>query len=196
MIAAETQIIQPGTPAPALQLFSSAGQPIDISSYWRAQPVLFFFLRHAGCALCRAHMHKLRDAYADFQRAGAGVLLITFADAAGAAQLQRGQNIPFPVLADPARRAYRAFGLVEGPLSAAIGPDVLLRQLGEALRGNIPYVNPANSHITQLGGSVIVDRAGVVRFAHLSNPIYHYPSIAEYLAVLADLAAGAPIAQS
>ena len=44
--------------------------------------------------------------------------------------------------------------MLEGSLADAIGPDVLLRQLAQALRGNIPYINPVHATITQLGGSV------------------------------------------
>ena len=174
--------------APAAQVYDASG-PIDLASFWLRQPTLLFFLRHAGCALCRAHLHAIRDAYAEFQRRGAAVLAITFADSQGAAQLKRSQQLPFPVLADPSRHVYRAFGMLEGSLADAIGPDVLLRQLAQALRGNIPYINPVNATITQLGGSVIVDRAGVVRFAHVATPIYNYTPVERYLAVFDELRA-------
>src|SRR5437867_614158 len=102
-------ILEPGMAAPAAQVYDTGGGSIDLASFWRAQPTLIFFLRHAGCALCRAHLHAIRDAHAEFQRRGAAVLAITFADALGAAQLKRAQRLPFAVLADPSRHAYRAF---------------------------------------------------------------------------------------
>ena len=173
--------------APAAQVYDTAGLAVGLASFWMRQPTLFFFLRHAGCALCRVHLHALRDAYAEFQPRGAAVVAITFADSQGAAQLRRAQRLPFPVLADPSRHAYRAFGMLEGSLAEAIGPDVLLRQLAQALRGNIPYINPVQATITQLGGTVIVDRAGVVRFAHVATPIYNYPPVERYLAIFDQL---------
>jgi peroxiredoxin len=173
--------------APAAQVYDIGG-PIELASFWLRQPTLLFFLRHAGCALCRAHLHTLRDAYAEFQRRDVAVVAITFADPHGAAQLKRAQRLPFPTLADPSRHAYRAFGMIEGSLAEVIGPDVLLRQLAQALRGNIPYINPVTATITQLGGTVIVDRTGVVRFAHVATPIYNYLPVEHYLASLDQLA--------
>ena len=173
--------------APRAQVYD-AGGPIELASLWLRQPALLFFLRHAGCALCRAHLHALRDAYPEFQRRDVAVVAITFADLQGAAQLKRAQRLPFPALADPSRHAYRAFGMLEGSLADALGPDVLLRQLAQALRGNIPYINPSSATITQLGGTVIVDRAGLVRLAHVATPIYNYPSIERYLAIFDQIA--------
>jgi peroxiredoxin len=177
--------------APAAQVYDTGGATIDLASYWARQPTLIFFLRHAGCALCRVHLHALRDAYAEFQRRGAAIVAVTFADSHGAAQLTRAQRLPFPVLADPSRHAYRVFGMLEGSLADALGPDVLLRQLAQALRGNIPYINPVHATITQLGGTVIVDRAGVVQFAHVATPIYNYPAVEQYLAIFDELSVAA-----
>jgi peroxiredoxin len=183
--------LQPGMAAPTGQVYDTSGGAIDLASLWRGRPALIFFLRHLGCALCRAHLQAIRDAYTEFERRGASVAAVTFADPQGAAQLQRRQQLPFPVLADPSRHAYRAFGLLEGSLASVAGPDVLLRQLAQALRGNIPYINPIEGHITQLGGTVIVDRGGVVRFAHIASPIYSYTPIEGYLAIIDELGVAA-----
>jgi peroxiredoxin len=187
MIAEST--LQPGMAAPTGRLYDTSGAALDLASLWLGRPALIFFLRHFGCALCRAHLQAIRDAYADFERRGASVAAVTFADSQGAAQLQRRQQLPFPVLADPSRQVYRAFGMLEGSLASGAGPDVLLRQLAQALRGNMPYINPFEGKITQLGGTVIVDRGGVVRFAHIANPIYNYTPIERYLAIIDGLAA-------
>lgn len=185
--------LQYGMAAPAVQVYDVESAPVDLASFWLRQPTLIFFLRHVGCALCRVHLHALRDAYPEFQRRGAAVVSITFADPQGAAQLKRAQRLPFPTLADPSRHAYRVFGMLEGGLADAIGPDVLLRQLAQALRGNIPYISPLQATITQLGGTVIVDRAGVVRLAHVATPIYNYPPVERYLAIFDELSFAAPV---
>jgi peroxiredoxin len=180
-----------GMAAPTGQVYDTSGGRVDLASLWRSRPALLFFLRHLGCALCRAHLQAIRDAHAEFERRGAAVAAVTFADPQGAAQLQRRQQLPFTVLADPSRQIYRAFGMVEGSLAVTAGPDVLLRQLAQAMRGNIPYINPLEGHISQLGGTVIVDHGGVVRFAHVATPIYNYTPIEQYLAIIDGLRASA-----
>src|SRR5262249_8751183 len=101
---AASVILERGMKVPAAHVYDIGGSSIDLASFWKAQPTLIFFLRHAGCALCRAHLHAIRYAYAEFQRRGAAVLAITFADSQGAAQLKQSQRLPFPIVADPSSR--------------------------------------------------------------------------------------------
>ena len=95
-------------------------------------------------------------------------------------------SLAFPVLADLERQAYHAFGLTDGHLSDAFDPAALLRQAAQALRGNIPYVTSIAA-ASQRGGVFVVDRAGIVRLAHIATPIYNYPSIEQYLTVFRAL---------
>ena len=63
-----------GMAAPAAQVYDLDGTPLELASFWMRQPTLIFFLRHAGCALCRVHLHDLRDPpSAEPQRACAGL---------------------------------------------------------------------------------------------------------------------------
>jgi peroxiredoxin len=179
--------LAPGTPAPDLALLSSDGATLQLSSLWRERPVLLFFLRHFGCALCRAELRKLRQRHAEFLERGASVVAIVPYDAAAAAKFARAQRLPFPLLADPGLSAYYAFGLENGSLHEVSGPQVLLRQAAETLRGNLAYINPLGVSIRQLGGLFIVDTQGLARLCHVARPIYNYPPLERYLAVFDEL---------
>lgn len=100
--------------------------------------------------------------------------------------------MPFEIVADPSLAIYREFGLTGGTLAHAFSPDVLMQQLSQALRGNLPYIDVRQGHVTQLGGVAIIDRNGVIRFSYTAVPIYRYPPISTYVSVLSEAASGAP----
>lgn len=179
--------LQIGMAAPDIQVQTTNDMTISLAQIWQKQPILIFFLRHFGCALCRSHLHSIRDNYDQFRERGAEVIAMTFADPRGAAQFVHQNRLPFRVFADPLRNSYRAFTLAEGTLNDALGLDVLARQVTQALRGNIPYMTSIGSSIKQLGGTFIVDQRGTVQFAHFAIPIYNYPTIAQYLSVIDQL---------
>ena len=173
------QVIALGSQAPDARVYDAAGSGVLLSEYWREQPVLLFFLRHFGCALCREHLQRIRAAFPDIQRRGGKVVAITFGEPHGAARFAQMNSLPFPVLADPERAAYHAFGLTDGHMDDVFDPVALLRQAAQALRGNIPYVTSLAA-ASQRGGVFVVDRAGFVRLAHIATPIYNYPTIEQY----------------
>src|SRR5262245_60634805 len=175
------------THAPDPPLFTMDGATTRLSTVWSAQPALLFFLRHFGCAVCRAALGQLRQHYPEFQARGATIVAIAPSDAPAAVLFARRQHLPFTILPDPPRVAFRAFGLDEGSLWEVAGPEVLMHQALEALKGNIASINPFGPSIRQFGGTFIVDRQGVLRFSHLAKPIFNYPPIGEYLAVLEEL---------
>lgn len=176
-----------GSTVPNICLTDLKGRVLSLATQWQHGPVLLFFMRHAGCALCRAHLWQLRAAHAEIGAHGGRVTVIALTDAATTASFMTRHPLPFTVLPDPARTCYRAFGLTEGSTSEIGGATVLVKQLKQALRGNLPYVLP-RAPIYQLGGSFIVDTSGVVRLAHVARPIYNYPSLATYLSVFDTLA--------
>lgn len=172
--------------APSVTLNRLDGTKVVLSTLWEKQPLLIFFLRHAGCALCRSHLRVLSSAYPQVQALGAAIAAVTFADEGSAHFLQYTQGVPFPLLLDTSRFAYQAFGMVNGKLSDALGPRILLQQLRQIPNGQMPSIAPG-ANLTQLGGSVIVDTDGFIQFHHLAHPIDRYPSIQQYVDVLTQL---------
>ena len=126
----------------------------------------------------------MRDRYAEVQARGAEVVVITPADSVGAARFARRLHLPFPVLADLRRRSFAAYGLYEATWAEVLRPEVLTRAVRELVRGNTSILSPAQSSFTQLGGLFVVDTAGIVRFGHVATPIFNYPTLEAWLAVL------------
>lgn len=85
------------------------------------------------------------------------------------------------LLSDPDRRSYAAFGFDRGSVARVwLDPRVWLRYAELLARGRRPA--PPEEDTLQLGGDVLVDPAGRVRWIHRSTGPADRPSIAAVLA--------------
>jgi hypothetical protein len=72
----------------------------------------------------------------------------------------------FEICSDPERRTYGAFGLPRVDTLALVARRTLFFYLRQALRGRVQ--RGVGSDIHQMGGNFVLDRAGNVRFTHVS----------------------------
>ncbi len=59
-------------------------------------------------------MSQLRHKYEEFRAAGAEVAAVSFAQSKALLPYARDLRLPFPLLSDPERGAYKAYGLLRG----------------------------------------------------------------------------------
>ena len=122
-----------------------------------------------------------------FEERGANVIAIGQGTGAEAARVAAARGVTYPVLGDPGKTAYRALGLGRaGWLGLLVRPFLedpagAVRNLREA--DLAASANP-RSDVKQLGGAVIVDRGGVVRWLHRSRTATDVPPNAALLAAL------------
>ena len=78
--------------------------------------------------------------------------------------LLRGLEVPYPVLVDRERSAYRAWGLARGSVLSIWGdPHVWLRYTSELVRG--ARLRPPGADTLQLGGDFVIDPGGTVVYS-------------------------------
>lgn len=129
-------------------------------------------------------MHRYRD---EFEARGATVLAIGQGTGAEADQVARELDVAIPVLGDPGRDAYRRLGLARaGWWDLLVAP--LLENLGEGLstlrEASLRWSVSPRSDVRQLGGVLIVDPAGRVRYLHRSSTATDVPPTADLLEAL------------
>jgi hypothetical protein len=91
-----------------------------------------------------------------------------------------------PIVSDPERAAYRAFGLERTSWLTFFRPKVLWGYLRGMLRGygvKKPY---AGEDVLQLGGDFVLDKLGRVVFAYPSANPADRPTIATLLACIGE----------
>jgi hypothetical protein len=139
------------------------------------------------------HLAQLRRRRGEIEeQLRARIVVVSFEPAAELAAFARQEGLPFPVLSDPDRRAYSAFGLAgRASLRRLYTPGTLLAYLQGFFRGKLPRLPGRRDDTHQLGGDVIMSREGQVIFKHPSHDPADRPSIEDIKRALKGLFEGA-----
>ncbi len=120
----------------------------------------------------------------ELEQLNADVLVVSFEPMERVRWYLEDVDFGWPVLADPGRTLYAAYGLRRGSVARVwLSPRTLAFYARELIRGRLPR-RPAGDTL-QLGGDFVIDGEGVLRFAHSSVEPADRPPVAELLAVLA-----------
>ena len=132
-------------------------------------------------------MVDVRNDYPQFQQAGGEVAVVAMAEPQQAAGFRSKYELPFRLLADPQRQAYRAYGLQRGSAWKVAGPAVWAAGLKAVVRHGVgmPVGDPL-----QLAGTFVIDRDGIIRYAHHSANSADRPPNSELIAALEALQTG------
>jgi peroxiredoxin Q/BCP len=103
-------MLEEGLPAPDFTLISDAGDAVRLSDL-RGTPTVLFFYPKDDTPGCTRQACGLRDAWGDFERAGANVLGISILDEASKARFKAKHALPFTLLADPDHVVAEAYGV-------------------------------------------------------------------------------------
>jgi peroxiredoxin len=116
----------------------------------------------------------------EFDRRGVSVVVVSFAEPATIGHYLEHHQWPFPVLADPQRRVYRAFDLKSLPWYRVLSPGTLRLYL-KLFRKGLIRRHYGKEDIYQSGGDFVIDRDGNLLFAHRSQDPADRPSMSTLL---------------
>lgn len=167
--------VQPGDRAPDLELADSLGAVVRLSDAWKDGPAIVVFLRHFGCSCAHDRVARLKQEHAGYLAAGAKVIAVGQGEPARARRFALLHGLPCPLLCDPPRRAYEAYGLLEGrPSQVVYGMsdeylrcDVDTGASFQASRRGTPTAAVDNPF--QLPGEFVVDRGGKLCLTYRSQ---------------------------
>ena len=103
-------MIEEGTKAPEFELTSDEGEPVSLEGL-RGTPVVLYFYPRDDTPGCTAQACGIRDAWKDFQEAGAVVLGVSPDGEASHATFKEKYGLPFPLLADTDHAVSEAYGV-------------------------------------------------------------------------------------
>jgi peroxiredoxin len=161
-----------GAVAPDLVLSDQTGVLRSLSHYWSAQPVLLMFWRHFGCSCGTDRAERIKQEYDEYHAVGLQPVILAQGEPARAAAYHREHRLPCPILCDPERMAYRAYGvgqwavervLYDAPAEYWAHP----RDLGEAFQdlrreaGRPPVDDPWRAT-----AEFVIGAGGVVRLCY------------------------------
>jgi peroxiredoxin len=135
--------LEVGTSAPDFTLPGTTGT-LHLADFRGKENVVLFFIREYSCPQCQRHAVSLSKMADELKALGTTVVIVGSGTPADATAYAQKLRLHLPVLADTDRAVYHQYGLHKGML-------VVL------------YV--------QRSATVLIDRAGVVRFIdHSTNP--------------------------
>ena len=103
-------MIEEGKPAPDFELASDRGEHVRLSGL-QGKPVVLYFYPKDDTPGCTRQACDIRDAWSDFERAGAVVLGVSPDGEASHAKFKAKHGLPFPLLADEGHEVAEEYGV-------------------------------------------------------------------------------------
>ncbi len=130
----------------------------------------------------------MRDAHQDLAERGWTVVAVGQGTGGRSAAFRRDNDLPFVVLGDPERAGYAAFGLKRASALDLLRPSLLVAA-GEAIFGGARQ-SRTEGEASQTPGTFIIDRAGIVRYAHPAAHAGDIPTAALLVLAVDSVVAG------
>jgi peroxiredoxin Q/BCP len=103
-------VVEEGKPAPDFELKSDSGESVKLSDLRGKQVVLYFYPKDDTPG-CTTQACGIRDAYGDFEQAGAVVLGVSPDDERSHVKFKKKFDLPFTLLADEEHRVAEEYGV-------------------------------------------------------------------------------------
>ena len=153
-----------GSPAPAFVVRRPDGAEWRFDPARLQSPVMLIFYRGGWCPYCNAHLAALRGAEAELKDMGFEVLFLS-ADRPELLHASLKEPAPgYTLLSDSRMQAARAFGI-----AFRVDDATVARYLGIGI--DLEAASGETHHELPVPAVFLIDRQGVIRFAH-SNPDY------------------------
>ena len=103
-------MVEEGAPAPDFTLTSDSGESVTLSQF-RGSPVVLYFYPRDDTSGCTTQALGIRDAWGEFERAGAIVLGVSPDDEGSHVRFREKYKLPFALLADTEHATAEQYGV-------------------------------------------------------------------------------------
>lgn len=164
--------------APDLTLVDTTGKTVKLSDLWKEKPLLLAFTRHFGCTQCKEMLDELVSGREQIEQAGLNIVVVMQGTPEASAEFARQFAPGLPVLADPERRAYQAFGLERGNLfQTFLNPKIWQAVNRSRRKGYEVEPPPAGQDAMQMSGTFIISTEGKIELPYYYDHIADHPPL-------------------
>jgi hypothetical protein len=132
--------------------------------------------------MCREHVLQLQQINWEVHRVS--IVIVSFEEAEFVRRYRDEAGLQWPLISDPGRELYRAFGMERATVGQIINWKSLRGYLGLVFGRRRAVKLPTNHDYLQLGGDVLVDPNGQIQLAHHSQSPEDRPKPADVLRLL------------
>jgi len=166
-----------GQKVPDIHARDLDGKDVSLSSLYTKGPILLAFYRGGWCPYCSSENHALATAYPEYQKRGVTPVTVSVDTPDAEAKTKATYTIPFPVLSDSDATMIEAFHVVNHVDDATFAK---MKDFGL----NIESYSGKTHHEIAIPSLFLIDRSGVVRWAHSDPDFKVRPSTAQILAAI------------
>ncbi len=125
---------------------------------------------------------QLQQQENEFQKRNVKITIVTFEANYLARSYAEETNYKFPILVDESREVYSAYNMLSASFWEIWGPRTWAAYLKEFARGN--WLKKSEGDISQRGGDVLIDPAGILRLHHVGDGPSDRPAVSSILLAL------------
>jgi peroxiredoxin len=166
-----------GQKVPDLSARNLDGAQVTLSSLYAKGPILLAFYRGGWCHYCNSEIHALTVAYPEYRKRGVMPVAVSVDKPEALAKMRATNSILFPVLSDSDAAMIEAFHVVRN-----VGDDELAKMKGFGV--DLESYSGKMHHKIAIPALFLIDRTGVVRWAHSDPDFKVRPSTAQILSAI------------
>jgi peroxiredoxin len=165
--------------APDVELRTVEDTPLLLSSLWEGKVLVLAFTRHFGCPQCKEMLDQLAQLKPELTEKGLSLAVVTQGTPEETKAFCEERISGVLCLSDPARKAYRAYGLSRGRPSQTVLSLRVLRSNRDLQKrkGWKPELPPEGQDAFQMAGTFIIGPDGRIRLPYYSNDIADHPPV-------------------
>ncbi len=157
--AEDVRPLEKGQPAPSTELRQSDGQAVELSTLYAQKPTILLFYRGGWCPYCNAHLGQVAQAEVELVKLGYQILAISPDGPEAIRQTLDKGEYNYQLLSDSDMKLAQAFGL-------AFRVDKPTVEKYTTFGIDLEKASGRDHHLLPVPAVYIVDRQGVIRFAH------------------------------
>lgn len=173
--------LKAGHLAPDFSLADARGGSMRLSQALVSGPVVLKFYRGGWCPYCNLELRALQKVLPELAAVGATLIAVSPQTPDASLSTAEKNGLSFPVLSDVGSRVAKAFGIAFD-LADELRP--IYTRFGQAL----PDRNGDDSWVLPLPATYVIDREGIIAFAHVDVDYRNRLEPATITATLAALA--------
>lgn len=167
------KILTPGDKAPDSVVVNTDNKPVNLADLWSDGPTLLVFLRHFGCIFCRERLNQLAHSQAEIEAAGLRIVAV------GIGEAQHAEQYCAPIvpqalcLASEDAAIYQSYGFSHVKLGDILSFTAVKNTVRAFTTSTV--FREVTGDFRMIGGTLLVDKDGVVQYAYYSKTPGDHP---------------------